>query len=95
MAFWWQEHQAANALKGELASQLKQKADLNRFIDYYNNPENIEKESRVRLNLKKPGEEVVVLINNESSSSAQAIEARSSGEKPSNFKQWQYYFLHN
>ena len=90
-------------VKGELdrldvkiADLNKQKNDLNQLVDYYKNESNIEKEARVRLNLKKKGEKVVIIL-------PQATSTGRTGETISkvsaeilnlpNYLQWWYYFF--
>lgn len=92
--FWVLEYKSYRTLKAELNTLLKQKNDLDRFIDYYSQPSNVEKESRLRLNLKRAGEEVVVFINNSTSSPKSGFPEVPLGGKPSNFEQWWYYFFH-
>ena len=48
-------------LNAEISDLNKQKNDLNQLVDYYKNESNLEKEARVRLNLKKEGEKVVII----------------------------------
>lgn len=85
-----------NELNAEIANLNKQKEDLTKLIDYYKNQSNLEKEARVRLNLKKEGESVVIIL-------PQATSTNESGESISgsvenfenlpNYKQWWYYFF--
>jgi len=49
-------------LDTEIANFNKQKEDLNNLLDYYKNESNLENEARVRLNLKKEGENVVIIL---------------------------------
>lgn len=83
-------------LNAEIADLNKQKDGLNQLVDYYKNESNLEKEARVRLNLKKEGEKVVIIL-------PQATSTSESGEIISkvstdtldlpNYKQWRYYFF--
>ncbi len=83
-------------LSAEIADLNKQKEGLNQLIDYYKNDSNLEKEARVRLNLKKEGEKVVIIL-------PQATSTGEGGETISgvsadtldlpNYKQWWYYFF--
>jgi len=83
-------------LDTEIANFNKQKEDLNNLLDYYKNESNLENEARVRLNLKKEGEEVVIILP-----TATSTEDNGAISKPSdydisnlpNYKQWWYYFF--
>lgn len=84
-------------LNAEIARLNKQKEGLNQLINYYKNESNLEKEARVRLNLKKEGEKVIIVL-------PQATSTSGTGESifgPDgvnldnlpNYKQWWYYFF--
>ncbi|OGD25354.1 hypothetical protein A2819_01405 [Candidatus Azambacteria bacterium RIFCSPHIGHO2_01_FULL_40_24] len=83
-------------LNVEIADLNKQKNDLNQLVDYYKNESNLEKEARVRLNLKKEGEKVVIILPQATSTgeSSETISKVSTdiGNLP-NYKQWWYYFF--
>ena len=81
----------------ELADQVeilkKQKSDLESLIGYYNDKDNLEKEARIRLNVKKPGENVVVILPHATSTGDDRISpVTESGNLP-NWKQWWHYFF--
>ncbi len=83
-------------LNAEISDLNKKKENLNQLIDYYKNESNLEKEARVRLNLKKEGEKVVIIL-------PQATSTGENGETISevsadtlnlpNYQQWWYYFF--
>lgn len=80
-----------NKLNTEIANFNKQKEDLNKLRDYYKNASNLENEARVRLNLKKEGEEVVIILPTATSTNENKI---SGGiENMPNYKQWWHYFF--
>ena len=83
-------------LNVEIADLNKQKNDLNQLVDYYKNESNLEKEARIRLNLKKEGEKVVIILPQATSTgeSSETISKVSTdiGNLP-NYKQWWYYFF--
>jgi cell division protein FtsL len=82
-----------NKLNTEIANFNKQKENLNNLLDYYKNGSNLENEARVRLNLKKEGEEVVIILPTATSTNENKI---SGGiENMPNYKQWWYYFFGN
>lgn len=83
-------------LNSEIAVLNEQKEGLSELLDYYKNKSNLEKEARIRLNLKKEGEKVVIIL-------PQATSTDENGETISkasidtlnlpNYKQWWYYFI--
>ena len=83
-------------LNAEIANLNKQKNDLSQLIDYYKNESNLEKEARVRLNLKKEGEKVVIILPQATSTDKNSETISQSfddiGNLP-NYKQWWYYFF--
>ena len=86
-----------NKLNIEIANLDKQKNELNNLIDYYKNESNLEKEARVRLNLKKEGEKVVIILPQATSASKFDESISGAGgvnfENLPNYKQWWYYFF--
>jgi len=83
-------------LNTEIADLNKQKENLNQLVDYYKNESNLEKEARVRLNLKKEGEKVVIILpaatsTNESGEEITGVSGNM--ENLPNYKQWWYYFF--
>ena len=84
-------------LNTEIADLNKQKNDLSQLIDYYKNESNLEKEARVRLNLKKEEEKVVIILPQATSASKFDESISGAGgvnfENLPNYKQWWYYFF--
>lgn len=85
-------------LNAEVAGLNKQKEDLNQLVDYYKNESNLEKEARVRLNLKKEGEKVVIILpqatsTDENGESISGSHGGSGIENLPNYLQWWYYFF--
>ena len=85
-------------LNVEIADLNKQKEDLNQLVDYYKNESNLEKEARVRLNLKKEGEKVVIILpqatsTNKNGETISSPETAENIENFPNYKQWWYYFF--
>lgn len=64
--------------------------ELSELVKYFNTPEYKEREAREKLNLKKPGEEVVVLPKESESKVLNA-----SVEQKSNPQKWIDYFFNN
>ncbi len=85
-----------NQLNAELASLNKQKNDLGKLLEYYKSQSNLEKEARIRLNLKKEGEKVIIILPLATSSSegGETISgAPQNSQDLPNYKQWWYYFF--
>ena len=82
-------------LDAEIANFNKQKEDLNNLLDYYKNESNLENEARVRLNLKKEGEEVVIILPAATSTESDKISSQKDIENMPNYKQWWHYFFGN
>ncbi|MDP2638693.1 MAG: septum formation initiator family protein [Candidatus Azambacteria bacterium] len=78
-------------INNEIADFKKQKEDLEALVDYYKNESNLENEARVRLNLKKEGEKVVIILPTATSTSENSIFGND--ENMPNYKQWWYYFF--
>ncbi len=80
-------------LDTEIANFNKQKEGLNNLLDYYKNESNLENEARVRLNLKKEGEKVVIILPNATSTESDKTSSQKDIENMPNYKQWWYYFF--
>ncbi|MBI2635674.1 MAG: septum formation initiator family protein [Parcubacteria group bacterium] len=82
-------------LNAEIMSLNKQKEDMDKLLDYYKSSSNLEKEARVRLNYKKEGEKVVVILPTAATSSGSETISASpvSNTNLPNYKQWWYYFF--
>lgn len=67
----------------------KKKLELNNLINYYTSDEFMERELRLRLGLKKTGEQVVVLPQANNAS----IPVWENSSVKSNWQKWWYYFF--
>lgn len=65
--------------------------DLKEMIDYLNSDQSLEEEARLNLNLKKSGEQVVVINNGEAQASTSSLLLPS---KKSNLAKWRDYFFY-
>lgn len=81
-------------IKAEIATYEKNHEELKEMIAYLESDQSLEEQARLSLNLKKPGEQVIVIdyskqnLTPVSSSSEQRLE--------SNFvKWWRYFFIDN
>jgi cell division protein FtsB len=75
--------QQLSGLQTQVASLEAENIRFQEDIDFYSQPENLEKEARARLNLKKPGETLVIIPRGtQKNSSGSDAEAGIGGEKP-------------
>ncbi len=91
--FRYQIKKNLDELNTEIANYKKQKEDLDNLIDYYKNESNLENEARVRLNLKKEGEKVVIILPGATSTESSKTFSQKDIENLPNYKQWWYYFF--
>ena len=87
----YQVKKELDGFKAEMVNYNRQKEDLNKLIDYYKNEANLENEARIRLNLKKEGEKVVIILP--TATSTNGILSQKDIENLPNYKQWWYYFF--
>ncbi len=69
-SFWGQEQQLSQSLAGikaRLTSAQVDVANLQSDVQYLANPLNLEKELRSRFNYKKPGETMIIIVPDQSS----------------------------
>ncbi|MBI5079580.1 septum formation initiator family protein [Candidatus Wolfebacteria bacterium] len=92
----YQVKKTLNDLNGEVVNLKNQKDDLSNLINSYKNESNLEKEARVRLNLKKEGEKVVIILPTATSTVEDGEAVLMSSDEIKNlpnYKQWWYYFF--
>jgi|GEM_PF-318708 len=84
-------------IEKEISDQQKQITDFENankemtdMIAYLNSDQSLEEEARLNLNLKKSGEQVVVINDNSSAASTSSLIAPS---KKSNLAKWRDYFF--
>ena len=80
-----------NEVKEEIAVFEKTNQDLRQMIDYLQSDQSLEEQARLNLNMKKPGEQVVVIENLPIATTADEINKNTTSE--SNFKKWWNYFF--
>jgi|SRR3989339_800 len=85
--------QEISNLQAEVKKMEKKKLESMQILEYVTSPAFVEEKARVELNMKKPGENVIILQNQpltEVESGSEAVE-----DAPlSNPRKWWYYFLH-
>ena len=87
----YQVQKKINEFNAEVANYKKQREDLTKLIEYYQDPSNLENEARIRLNLKKEGEKVVIILPTATSTGGN--QTSGSDENLPNYKKWWYYFF--
>ncbi len=67
---------------------------LNKFLDYFKTPAFLEKEARLKLNYKDPGEEVVFIYKDKSpKKESDSITLEELLARIPNYKKWMLYLL--
>lgn len=79
-----------NTVKSQISDYENQNQQLKDLIVYLQSDQSLEEQARRNLNLKKPGEQVIVI---ESKASPSANIVSSSTEAISNLKKWWHYFF--
>lgn len=83
-------------LEKEIVDLETSNKDLKGFIGYLESDQFLEEQARLKLGLKKPGEEVIVLKNEASSTEMSEEElARQRQENLTNPERWWEYFFNN
>ena len=59
------DREAAAELQAQVGRFMEENKALDRDIDYYKNPNNLEKELKARFNYKRPGEELLIVVPGE------------------------------
>jgi len=76
-------------LKAQIASAEKSNQQISEMIDYLGSKDFLEKEAREKLNMKKPGEEVVIIepLKQQATSSSEIAPGNNKMEKKDNLAQ--------
>lgn len=84
-----------NALQQDLATYRSKQTEFDDLIKYLSTAEFREREARLRLGLKRPGEHVVVVpgLAGEDSTSATQADLASEPNAEANWKKWLSFFL--
>lgn len=81
-------------IQEEIAVYQKTNQELKEMISYLESDQSLEEQARLNLNLKKPGEQVIVI--DDSKNSVDTGISTTTGEIVSNFtKWWRYFFVDN
>lgn len=78
-------------VQAQIAEYEQKNQELEQMITYLQSDQSLEEQARVNLNLKKPGESVVVI---ERAASATAVSVENKNAIPeSNLAKWRHYFF--
>lgn len=86
----YQIDKEAADLKKEIASLEEKNESLIELLDYFNSEKFLEKEARLKLNLLKEGEKLVIIAPDKQIDSGNQVEDIEES-KASNFKKWLEY----
>jgi len=79
-------------VKAKIDDTIHNNESLERFVKYFDSPLFLEKEARLRLNYKAPGEEVVFVHRDLNSKKTSSVDEILEDNLP-NYKKWWYYLL--
>lgn len=91
---YYQDYQVAQeikALQGQVSQLQKKKIESAALLSYVMSPEFVEEKGRTELNLKKPGEKVLIIPPEHRTTGTLAVEMPPE-TKLSNPVRWWYYF---
>lgn len=88
-----------SALKNNISEIEERNKELLTRLDYFKSEENLEKEARIQLNVKRPGEKVVVIVGKQNQNSGIENAENLEGNEPADkgivsnpLKWWRYFF---
>lgn len=97
----WREYKIKNdieSLKKDITKYESDNNDLEKMLEYYKTLSYKEKSARMKLNLQKPGEKVIIVDGAEDTQKIESADGTSSLTTPSNNtlsnakKWWDYFF---
>lgn len=88
---YYQIYQEKKAIAEEIESLKEKEGDLLKLVEYLDSSNFKEKEARLKLGLKKPGEQVVIITDTKSEQ--EISQPLLSFQESSNFKKWWNYFF--
>ena len=91
----YQTDKEINDLEKKISSLKDRKEALFNFLDYFNSEEFLEKEARLKLNLLKEGEKLVIISSDRRTDLENQILEKNETEKKqlSNFRKWRNYLF--
>ena len=92
----YQVRQEVQALQNEVNKLEKKKFTSLELLNYVKSDASVEEKARVEFNLKKPGENILVMPNSDSHQPTRGVTSTHGhvDDQPlSNIKKWWYYFI--
>jgi len=83
-----------SGIRAEIGQFEKESSDLEEMIKYLNSDQSLEAQARLNLNLKKPGETVVV-IEKEENKKIQENSSLDNYQRGNNLQKWWTYFFNS
>ena len=82
-----------SGLDSKIETLEKQNSDFEKIINSFNDPDVVETEARLRLNLQKEGEKVIIFLPKENNSSDKFENKYPKGTIKYNLTEWQNYIM--
>jgi cell division protein FtsB len=89
----YQIDKEVGGIKKEIESLKEKNQALSNLLDYFNSEESLEKEARLKLNLLKEGEKLVIITPNKKTDSENQFSEDIEEKQPSNFEKWLKYLF--
>ena len=89
----YQIDKEVGGIKKEIESLKEENQALSNLLDYFNSEESLEKEARLKLNLLKEGEKLVIITPNKKTDSENQLSEDIEEKQPSNFEKWLKYLF--
>lgn len=86
-------NQEIKGLKQKIADIEKSNEELSKMREYYQSEEFLEREARLKLNLTKPGEKLIIIKQKEESPEEKIEEKKAIAKEISNIQRWWDYFF--
>ncbi len=87
----YQIDKEVTVLRQEIESLKDKNESLSNLLDYFNSEKSLEKEARLKLNLLKEGEKLVVISPDKKPDSGNQVLGEVQEKKVSNFEKWLEY----
>lgn len=91
----YQTHKEVISLKGEVESLKEKNQTLSNLLDYFGSEKSLEKEARLKLNLLKEGEKLVIISPDKKTGSENQLLEDVEEKQLSNFEKWLDYLFKN
>ena len=89
----YQISREATGFKKEIESLKEENELLSNLLNYLNSEKSLEKEARLKLNLLKEGEKLVIIVPDKKTDSENQLLEDAKNEQASNFEKWWEYLF--